>query len=75
MAGLATKGSMSSKNKSANKAPYYKPNNPVDRNVRKQLSKPSKQGKVDGTPITVAAPKTVKKAEATALKRAAKGKK
>jgi hypothetical protein len=75
MAGLAPKGSKSTQNKEAKKSSYYKPKNPIDKIVRKELSKPSNKGKVDGTLIRVASPKTVIKAENKARSRVVRGKK
>jgi hypothetical protein len=70
---LAPKGSKSSINKQSNAAPKYAPNNPVDRQAKKALSKGSvaKGGtiKAPGEIIAMASDKTRNKANAISQKR------
>ena len=72
MAGLAPKGSMSSKNKQGNAPKTYNPNNIVDRKARAALSKTKTARKLDGAVLQAAHPKTIIKAQATLNRRTGK---
>lgn len=71
---LAKTGSKSSINKQSNAAPKYAPSNPIDKAARKALSKGAvAKGKVirlDGAVVSLAATKTINKAEQKSIKRA-----